>query len=106
MSADLSRLRIFFRDEEIPEISIRIPECAGPDFLCLGDDVPVQLPNGEQIAVYAEVSPNRKVPDISLSVVEDGRVFGVRCGSGVVVAYTTKGDLDVLLQIGTGAWEE
>jgi hypothetical protein len=63
------------------------------------------LPNGEQIAVYAEVGMDRSIPDVSLSIVEDGRVFGVRCSYGVVVTFTTKGEFEVLLQIGTGAWE-
>lgn len=106
MPADLHVLRIFFRDEDIPEIRIPIPEYGDSGFRCLDADRPVRLPNGQQIAVYAEVSPDGAVPDISLSVIEDGRVFGVRCGHGVVVTYTTKDDFEVLLQIGTGAWEK
>ena len=106
MTSSLHQLRVFFRDEDLPDIVIPIPGYPGPDFLSLGSDRPLLLPNGEQIDVYAEVAPKRPIPDVSLSIVEDGKVFGVRCGYGVVVTYTTKGEFEVLLQIGTGAWED
>lgn len=106
MTASLRQLRIFFRDEDLSDIVIPIPECGSRDFLSLGSDQPVALPNGERIDVYAEVAPDRTIPDVSLSIVEDDRVFAVRGGLGVVVTYTTKGGLEVLLQVGTGAWEE
>ena len=85
---------------------VPLPELGGPDFLSLGSDQPVRLPNGEQVEVYAEVGLAGPRPDVSLSVVEYGRVFGVRASWGVVVTFTTVGGLEVLLQIGTGAWEE
>jgi hypothetical protein len=106
MTTSLQVLRVFFRDETLPEIVIPIPEMGGPDFLSLGSDRPLRLPNGEQIDVYAEVAPERPIPDVSLSIIEDGRIFGVRCGYGVVVTFMTKSEFEVLLQIGTGAWEE
>lgn len=82
MDTSIRQLRIFFRDEDVPEIVIPLPELGGPDFLSLGSDTPVRLPNGERIAVYAEVAPKRPRPDVSISVVEDGRVFGVRGHQG------------------------
>jgi hypothetical protein len=106
MTASLRQLRIFFRDQDLPDIIIPIPESGGPSFLSFGSDKLIRLPNGEQIDVYAEVAPELPIPDVSLSIVEDGRIFGVRCGYGVVVTYMTKSEFEVLLQIGTGAWEE
>lgn len=67
MSTSFWRLRIFFRDEDLPELVIPLPELGGPDFLSLGGDRPVNLPNGERIAVYAEVGPNR-IPTRRLGV--------------------------------------
>lgn len=106
MNTSLHQLRIFFREDESAEIIVPIPELGSPNFLSLGSDRPITLPNGERIEIYAEVAPDRSIPDVSLSIVENGRVFGVRCGNGVIITYTTKGDLEVLLQIGTGAWDE
>ena len=56
--------------------------------------------------MYADVATGRAITDLSFSVVEDGRVFGVRCCDGVIVTYTTKGGLEVSLEIGSGAWDE
>jgi hypothetical protein len=106
MTADLRHLCISFSDDDMADIVIPIPEYGGPDFLSLGTDMPVTLPNGETIEVYAEVAPQRPIPDVSVSIVEHGRTFSVRCGHGVVISYMTRGELEVLLQIGTGAWEE
>ena len=46
------------------------------------------------------------IADVSLSIIEDGRLSAIRCGSGVVFSYTTRSGLDILFQIGTGPWDE
>lgn len=106
MPKNLHQLRITYPEDDAKDLVIPLSAFEGGNFLSLSSDLPIELPNGETIAVYAEVAPNRAIPDISVSVVEDGRVFGVRCGYGVVVTYSTKSGYEVLLQIGTGAWEE
>lgn len=95
-----------FDDDEIPEIVIPIPKLSNPEFFSLGSEQLVTLPNGEVLDVYAEVSLASSVADISLSIVEDDRLYAIRCGSGVVFRYTTRSGFQVLLQIGTGPWEE
>ena len=106
MEPSLTHLRIFFRDEDMPELLLPIPRYGPDGFHSLGSEQAVTLPNGEKIEVYAEVSLERSVPDILISVVQNDRNLDVRCGSGVIVSYETEGHLDVLLQIGTGAWDE
>ena len=105
MSHSLDKLRIIYGDET-NDIVIPLHAFDGGNFLTLNDDYPIELPNGERVAVYAEAGPNRTVPDVSLSVVEDGRVFGVRAGYGAILTFTTKGGFEFMLQLGTGAWEE
>lgn len=101
----LKTTRIFFRDEDIPEILIPLESQGESGFYSLETEKKVSLPNGEAIEVYAEIRLNIEPIDISLSITEKGREFDIRCGNGVIVSYQTSGGLDVLFQIGTGAWE-
>ena len=99
-------LRIFFRDESIPEISLPLTCEGGDDLYTLGNqEKEVVLPNGEKVLVYAEVASGVAGPDISFSIIQAERDFDVRCNGGLVVSYTTAKGLDVLCQIGTGGWE-
>lgn len=99
-------LRITFGDDDIPEIVIAIPKISTPEFYSLGTEQLVTLPNGEVLDVYAEVSLATAVADVSLSIVENGRLSAIRCGSGLVFSYTTRGGIELLFQIGTGPWDE
>lgn len=105
MGSQLTELRIFFRDEEIPEIRLPLEKAGPGEFYSLGSERKLTLPNGEFIEVYAEVSLDGAVPDISVSVIQGGRDLDIRCGSGVILSYETMNHFDVLLQVGTGAWE-
>jgi hypothetical protein len=99
-------LDIFFRDPAFPRTSL-ILRCGYDDGLyTVGEsEQEVELPNGETILVYAEVAVGESGPDISLSIIQGGRDFDVRCSAGLIVSYTTEQGLDVLCQIGTGGWE-
>ena len=99
-------LRIIFGDDDLPEIVIAIPKISDPEFYSMGKEQLVTLPNGEVLDVYAEVSSASTVSDVSLSIVEDGRLSAIRCGSGLVFSYTTCGGLELLFQVGTGPWDE
>ena len=101
----LRHIRISFGDDDEEDLSIPIVALEDPKFLSTGDDVPVTLPSGETIGVYAEVGLGDEMADVSLSVVEGDRVTAVRCGRGVVLSYTTNGACEVLLQVGSGAWD-
>lgn len=103
MTEPLRSLRISFGDDQL---LIPIQEQGDPSFLSIGGDHPVVLPGGEQIEVYAEVGLDRPVADVCVSVVEAGRVTAVRASVGVALSYTTRGGEEVLLEVGTGAWEE
>lgn len=105
MENELRHIRIMFR-EDTPDRLIPIPAIEGSDFHSPGEDQALTLPNGETLQVYAEVSPERAITDIMLSVIEDGRELTVRCGAGLIVNYTTRSGYELLLQIGTGAWDE
>lgn len=105
MTDPLRLIRVSFGDEDDEDLAIPIVEQGALRFLSTGDDVPVTLPNGETIAVYVEVGLSEDVADVSMSVVEGGRVTAVRFGRGVVLSYTTNGGYEILLQVGTGAWE-
>jgi hypothetical protein len=109
MTDPLRTLRISFgADEDDADsscLTIPLVEQGSPHFLSIGGDVPVALPSGETIGVYAEVGLGDDVADVSISVVEGERVTAVRCGRGAVLSYTTLGGCEVLLQVGTGAWE-
>lgn len=109
MTDPLRTLRISFGDDEddadSEDPTIPLVEHGGPNFLSVGGDVPVALPSGETIGVYAEVGLGDEVADVSISVFEGERVMAVRCGRGAVLSYTTFGGCEVLLQVGTGAWE-
>ncbi len=100
---DLTVLRIYFRDEDIPEIRLQME--GNDEFWSLDHEREVELPNGEIIEVYSEVGIDDNLADISVSVIQNGRDFDVRCGSGVIVCYQTEKNYDVLLQVGTGGWE-
>jgi len=100
---DLTVLRIYFRDDDIPEIHLQME--GDDEFWSLNHERELELPNGEKIEVYAEVGINEGLADISVSVIQNGRDFDVRCGSGVIVSYETESNFEVLLQVGTGGWE-
>ena len=102
MTDPLRLIRVSFGDEDDEDLAIPIVEQGAPRFLSTGDDVPVTLLNGETIAVYAEVGLSEDVADVSMSVVEGGRVTAVRFGRGVVLSYTTNGGYEILLQVGLG----
>ncbi|WP_431095556.1 hypothetical protein [Polaromonas aquatica] len=106
MESSTTQLRITFGDDDLPEVLIAIPKMSDPDFYSLGTEQLLTLPNGEILDVYAEVSLASVVADVSLSIVEDGRLSAIRCGSGLVFSYTTRGGLELLFQIGTGPWDE
>lgn len=99
-------LRIQFGDDDLPEIVIPIPKMSDPEFYSVGPEQLVTLPNGEVLDVYTEVSLASAVADVSLSIIEDGRLSAIRCGSGLVFSYTTQGGLELLFLIGTGPWDE
>ena len=102
----LTILRIFFRDDEVPEISIPLERHLEEEFYTLNSEREVVLPDGHSIMVYAEASlRNLDKPDVSLSIIEGDKSVDLRCCGGVIVSYTTATGRDVLLQIGTGAWE-
>lgn len=100
---DLTVLRIYYRDEEIPEL--RLQMAGENDSFSLGHDREVELPNGEKIEVYAEVGIENEITHLVLSVIQNDRVFAVRCSSGAVISYETERNFEVLLQVGTGEWE-
>jgi hypothetical protein len=50
--------------------------------------------------VYAEVSLGGNSPNVSLSIIDGDTVVDMRCESGLLVGYQTKGKLYVLFQIG------
>ncbi len=106
MEHSTTQLRIIFGDDDIPEIVIVIAKLSDPEFYSLGTEQLVTLPNGEVLDVYAEVSLAGAAADISLSIIEDGRLSAIRCGSGLVFSYTTRGGLELLFQIGTGPWDD
>jgi hypothetical protein len=106
MKASITHLRIMFDDDEIPEIVIPIPKLSSQEFYSFGSEQMVTLPNGEVLDVHAEISLESAIADISLSILEEERLFAVRCGSGVVFRYTTRSGFQVLLQIGTGQWDK
>lgn len=108
MEPSTKYLRIMFGDDDVPEIVIPLAPTSEPECyaLALGNEQLITLPNGEVLDIYAEVSLVNAVADISLSIIEDERLFAIRCGSGVVFSYTTQSRLEILFQIGTGAWEE
>ena len=99
----LTTLRIFFDDDEEPEILVPIPLHEG-QFYSLGEEHEVTLPDAHKLSVYAEVSCH-EAPDVSLSIIEGSKSVDVRCCGGLVVRYTTTKGRDVLFQIGSGAWE-
>jgi hypothetical protein len=99
-------LHITFGGDDLPEVAIAIPKMSDPEFYSLGTEQLVTLPNGEVLDVHAEVSLASAVADVSLSIVEDGRLSAIRCGSGLVFSYTTRGGLELLFRIGTGPWDE
>lgn len=101
----MKQLRVFFQDEDSAEILIPIPSYGGDDLYSLGSPQALDLPNGERLKVYAEVSLQTAVPDVLLSIDEGDKTLDVRCGEFVVVGYQTAGNLYVLFQIGTGSWE-
>lgn len=102
----LTQLRIFSRDEDFPEIVLDIPLFSEPAFHSMGHEHEVLFPGGHKLLVYSEVSLAESVPDVSLSIEEmDGRSVDLRCSSGLIVSYTTSWNVDVLFQIGTGAWD-
>ena len=99
-------LRLFFRDESQQSVLLPLTHDPESGLHTVGDwEVDVELPNGETIKVYAEVGYHDGVADISLSIIQDGRDFDVRCLGGLIVNYTSAGGMDVLCQIGTGPWE-
>ncbi|MDQ8036181.1 MAG: hypothetical protein REI12_02080 [Pedobacter sp.] len=104
MENSLTHIRIMFQDD-IPDRFIAIP-ANRENFHSLEPDQPLQLPNGETLYLYAEVAAARSIADIMLSIIEDDRELTVRCGAGVIINYTTRARYEVLLQIGTGAWDE
>jgi hypothetical protein len=106
MEPSITRLRVISGDDDFPEIVITIPKFSDPEFYSLGTEQMVTLPNGEVLDVYAEVSLARAIADISLSIIEDGRLSAIRCGSGLVFSYTTRSGVELLFQIGTGPWDE
>jgi len=105
MNSRFTELRIFFRDEEIPEMVLPLERDGSSEFYSLGSERQLALPNGETIEVYAEANLAGSTPDVSVSVIQGGRDLDIRCGYGVIVSYETVEHFDVLLQIGTGAWE-
>jgi hypothetical protein len=105
MKSSLKHLRIFFRDETIPEVSLPLQKLGESEFYTLNSAQAITLPNGERIEVYAEVSLASVVPDISLSVIQNSRNFDVRCGYSLMISYETEAPFEVLFQIGSGAWE-
>lgn len=105
MSSPLTGLRVFFRDEDLADVLLPLEKAGTGEFYSLGSEQDLTLPNGEVITVYAEVGLDGGVPDILLTIIQGGRDLDIRCGSGVIVSYETEGHLDVLLQVGTGAWE-
>ncbi|MEY4561000.1 MAG: hypothetical protein RLZZ618_277 [Pseudomonadota bacterium] len=105
MEPSITHLRIIYGDENDPEIVIPLPKLGRDEFYSMGSERLVTLPNGEVLDVYAEVSLDSAVADISLSIVEGERTFAIRCGSGLVFSYTTLGGFDLYFQIGTGPWD-
>lgn len=101
-----TRIRVFFQDDDSPELFIPIPPSGGDELFALGDDHEVALPNGEILKIYAEVSLATQPANILLTIQEGERSLDVRGGAFVVVGYQTSGNLYVLFQIGTGTWEE
>ena len=101
--SDLTVLRIYFRDEDIPELRLQMEGDDG--FWSLDHERELDLPNGEKIEVYAEVGIKEDFADISVSVTQNGKNFDVRCGFGVIVSYETEKNFEVLLQVGSGGWE-
>jgi hypothetical protein len=103
---DLLRiLRVSYAGDDDEELAIPIVEQGDPRFLSTDEDVPIPLPNGETIGVYAEVGLADEVADVSISIVDGERVTAMRCGRGGVLSYTTAGGWEVLFQVGTGPWE-
>lgn len=100
-----SQLRVFFQDDDSPEILIPLPALDGGKARALAEDHALALPNGETLRVYVEVSEATRPADLLLTIQEGERMLDVRCGEFVVVGYQTAGDLYVLFQIGTGPWE-
>ncbi|MFB9066666.1 hypothetical protein [Pseudofulvimonas gallinarii] len=106
MSTLPDHLRLFFRDESMQSVLLPLTRDEESGLCTVGDrEVAVDLPNGETINVYAEVAEHEGVADISLSIIQDGRDFDVRCLGGLIVNYTSAGGMDVLCQIGTGPWD-
>ncbi len=101
----MENLRIWFRDESLPEINFTLTDDDGSGLYSLGVERIVKLPNGENLEVYAETSLKEGIEDISISIIENERDLDIRCSKGVIVSYETISNIEVLFQIGTGAWE-
>jgi hypothetical protein len=101
----LTQLKIFSRDGDFPERVLDIPVFSQPEFHSFGTDTELEFPGGHKLNVNVEVSLGGTSPDVLLSIEEGGRTIDVRCSSGVVVSYPASWNIDVLFQVGTGAWE-
>jgi hypothetical protein len=105
MESSLKHLRIFFRDENIPKMTLPLKKLGESEFYTLNSEEVITLPNEERIQVYAEVSLAGSIPDISLSITQNSRNFEVRCGHSLMISYETEAPFEVLFQIGSGAWQ-
>src|SRR5262245_34149433 len=97
-------LQVSFRDERIPRINVQLVRLGGS----YTKEVPVTLPNGEELCISAEVfDPDSGRPDVSVDTRNkaDTAWCSVRCTSGLLVSYVSPGGCEVLLQVGTGPWD-
>ncbi len=104
---NLTKLRIFYRNESTPEFVFSLVDNDNSGCYALGQGLEqnVELFNGENIEVYAEVRSDQDPIDISLCISQAGRDLDIRCGAGIIVSYETVEGIDLLFQIGTGTWE-
>lgn len=98
-------IRIYFGDEETPGVTIPLLEQNTSGFYCLDEEKKVNLPNGENLLIYAEARLHIDPVDISLSIIEGDRVLDIGAAIGLVVCYQTSGGFEILVKIGTGAWD-
>jgi hypothetical protein len=103
---NLKTLSVSFRDERMGPVKKRLSRDAD----CFSGEIPLKLPTGEAVSVYAEVfeageeSPD---PDVSITIEGPDEAIwcSVRCSSGAIVSYVTPGGMEIIAQVGTGPWE-
>jgi len=107
---NLITMRIFFVDESVPDIVV--PLVSDGRFIVPADrgpftaEVPVQMPNGHSVTVYAEVHDWETAPDVSIQVdVDEDEYCSMRCTSGAILNYLTRSGCEIFVQVGSGPWD-